>query len=901
MCRSSRLSISEHPLDERRPLIEKRRPRTMAAGASHSLASRVGNGSVWPRVLNRLSFLAALYGIGRFCVLLARGDYFKWAVPLLISSAVCKLLTTTPRYNPQKNEGYSHLENGSRGMIAMTCYQRIKSNLAHNRFVQKLGGIGQSMSRRLRNDNHYNLLFLSAFIILMPCAIYFAGKVSGHLTDAKEAGEGINHKKIANDFGKLGASALAFLLLPVSKHSPLLGAVGLSEVHAIRLHICAGCVVLFVEFSHGLYYTYIWIGLKGYKYDDVFPTGECWSGLWHRNYDDDCHSKFVNLLGIVCGIALVVLGTFSLYRVRRRFYRLFYYVHIAVSFLLLFGLVMHYNKMIWFLAPSLLCYTASNAPVYVESIYKRWRQQGVKVSRVVCVPDSGGCVELSFRMGEESGNETDGCQSFYNAVGKYIRLRVPEISTQSHPFTIFTDPLRPLDTIRILFRPHGSFTTALSKRMKALTLLPEPTPSEMENHRRTFYNNGNGSLQQPEKACPKMLVNGIRCATSDMFERTMAHDRVLIVAGGVGIVSYISLIQALRSMANAPGDRRDEDGESIINNHRRTLYAIDDDDLEEGFPAEGENGVTGAHVRQPRKRVDIHWMSRDEGLIRHVVENCFEPLTQGNGSASNGSALSINIVIHHTASQHMTSSSSESSEPTTWEPGQPQRESSNSDVFALPESVYQRDWALSTNVVPTVTYASIAFGGLWIVSYCYNNLQEKHVVETRPVSVIGVILLSVVVSMASYGIVLLGELFYSKLFAYSKLESNGEDASNEIECGPITNEQLSSDDDDSATNQNGDVNGSQLESNSQSRSKACQAETCAIIGISHEQGRPDLSAIVRDSLEREEQPADAQNEATHNDVGIFMCGPTAVSDSVRAATKETGRKGLAVYQEVFEL
>ena len=58
------------------------------------------------------------------------------------------------------------------------------------------------------------------------------------------------------------------------------------------------------------------------------------------------------------------------------------------------------------------------------------------------------------------------------------------------------------------------------------------------------------------------------------------------------------------------------------------------------------------------------------------------------------------------------------------------------------------------NILPAMTYATIAFSGMYIVQYCYTNIQDKHVVEMRLIAVIGILALSVVISLVSYGVFL---------------------------------------------------------------------------------------------------------------------------------------------------
>jgi len=1038
MCKDSKEITKSSSLDEKRSLLQENNNipsyshQQSQSNEMKSFAKRRGHlQKEWPssrknplNVLNQTSSLAAFIGLAYCCFLVAKGDYYKWGMPLLISACICKLLMTAPRgggYDNRKlqlkkkqergrNEGYYSLnyESRSRGArIIPTCYSRAKSCLQQSRTIQILGNIYQNLKRRLNNDNHYNVIFLSAIIVIIPCFTYFVTKILGHLLDFKSAGKGINHEKLANDFGKLGSAAFSFLLIPVSKHSSLLAALNLGEVHMIRLHIAAGCVVLFGGIFHGLYYTYIWIELKGYNYQDVFPMKQCWSGLWARDYNNDCHEKLVNLLGIICGISLVMLGASSLYWVRRKFYRVFYVLHIVVSIFVLFGLVMHYNKMIWYMAPSLLYYFASNIPIHIESLSKWWRQQrssgeGVAVSKIVCISDSGGCVELSFcikngpevaldgtatedeviELGDDASSSMQ--SSFHNTVGKYIMLHVPEISAHSHPFTLFTNPHNPDKLVSVLFRPCGSFTTSLSKRLKVLTMLPEMTPSEIENHHElTMSHSSNNGLQSREKSCPRMLINGIRNATGDMFEHVMSHhDRVVIIAGGVGIVSYISLIHAIRlqqSMMIAEANSSSSNNnvingnngdvmESVINNHRRAMN-FDDDETDEEVNGleEGANGVISSPVSSSlSKRIDIHWMSRDEGLIQHVLQNYFEPFCNMPSESICMGMPSINIVVHHTSPHSNLSSPSHNShsssdEPSTWEPSRQQQQEATNDrnlhssspAFAFIASAYQGNNSRpSQNIIPSVAYASIVFGGLWIVNYCYNNLQSKHVVETRLISVLGIVLLSIAVSVASNATILGSQALYSKLchFKYSKLKSSGsaialqeeQNGDGEIEVGEVLQQQLETSGSDDKTAYISKGSSLQyLESNSQSPSEARGGgeDGChAIMSISHSQGRPDMLAIVQDAItkiseeEHQQQEFDIDESSScfrrgdynSTDVGIFMCGPKAMSNSVWNAIKQqhreeeeearslcrgactngmcsSGRKPVAVYQEVFEL
>eukprot|EP00580_Thalassiosira_gravida_P013466 CAMPEP_0201684498 /NCGR_PEP_ID=MMETSP0494-20130426/52674_1 /ASSEMBLY_ACC=CAM_ASM_000839 /TAXON_ID=420259 /ORGANISM="Thalassiosira gravida, Strain GMp14c1" /LENGTH=975 /DNA_ID=CAMNT_0048168309 /DNA_START=418 /DNA_END=3345 /DNA_ORIENTATION=- len=969
------------------------------------------------RLLNRLSSLVALIGITRFCILCSLGEYDTWAMPLLMSASICKLLTTTtttttmaPKYHNSNKMDVVKYESQTNITMMTTWYQRSIQYLSQSTPIRTLTSLIHTLHRKLDNDTRHNAIFLSTILVIAPCTIYFLSKVAPLLSPTTISEEGINHKRLANDFGKLSSVALAFLLLPVSKSSTLFEVFGVrSEVHAIRLHIVAGCTCLFGGIAHGLYYTYIWIGIRRSTYGDVFPGGECYGGLWRRDYDRGCSKKFVNLLGIICGIAFLALGCTSLYWVRRRFYRVFYYVHIVVSVISVFGLAMHYYKMILYMAPSLLYYTASNVPVHVESLIKWWRsrrgQGGIQVSKVVCIPDSGGCVELSFRTSDKSssssssvvanngnGRPEDDFHSFRDTVGKYIKLHVPELSAQSHPFTVFTSPNHPAGSIQVLFRPIGSFTTPLSKRLRELASLPEPTPSEIENHHRHFSGTPTGSFLQhgsDGKSCPTMLVNGIRSATIDMFDKAMMHDRIVIVAGGVGIVSYISLIHALRLQATLMAMETTHGKKTNGKNNHYVEAYNNEENIEEGRLANGEingnniilGGGTGA-----AKRIDVHWMSRDEGLIRHVMQNYFVPFTtRGDSVLSNKPSISINIIVHHTSPQpsplnsspgmgspNTIDGSSDSEATTTWRPDQHQRAAAsmaeggetttNQDEvdhlppsFASPTSIYEGNkQSLLQNLLPSVTFASIAFGGLWLVNYCFENFQDRHSVEMRAIAVVGILVLSLSVSLISNAMTLAGDFLHYKLlsFSYSKLDENGGSNGSpindgiEIECVEAVPDDslaiqhqftIEGEDDNIVKNGHGGFSANNTESDTQSSSSSSEVSQVegdnVIMNITHVQGRPNLPTIVRDVMMEGDQErggitladnersrgSDSVNEGCGSkDVGIFMCGPMAMSDAVLNAVKRdekerglctasnslcnpSGRKPVAIYQEVFEL
>jgi len=462
-------------------------------------------------------------------------------------------------------------------------------------------------------------------------------------------------------------------------------------------------------------------------------------------------------------------------------------------------------------------------------------------------------------------------------------------------------------------------------------------------------------------------MNGMRCNTLGMFRKaTMAHDKVIIIAGGVGIVPYISLIHAIRqhsitTTSNMMHDKKREedmmnDESIIVKNHLRLIYndgEVEDDDEEdcgerkriEDMEQNFSDGTSMSSVHSNSTNcIEVHWMSRDEGLIRHVVKNYLEPychaddgltsndMRRYNSNSPPSCPISINFVVHHTSLKSSTvdqariesnsnsnAADSDESEPTTWVPSQNHVSMAvggdiSSEHYAFPTSVYEGNRSTPIpNVMPTVTYVSIVFGGMWIVNYCYTNIQNKKVFQTRPIAVVGIVAFAMVVSFVSYGVILLGELSYSKLVAYAKIDTAhaNHDANSEIEFGLVSDtsvgrEQIESNDDDDDGNEGHYELYTPAKHNTISSS--CPAKDLpTVMRISHREGRPDLEALLQDAMK-----GDAQEENFYdgsNNFGIFMCGPNVMSNSVWKAIKSVENRksccsrgtSIAVYQEVFEL
>jgi Ferric reductase like transmembrane component/Ferric reductase NAD binding domain len=316
-------------------------------------------------------------------------------------------------------------------------------------------------------------------------------------------------------FGWGSCVCLAFFLIPVTRHSVLLAAMGWSPIHALRIHIWFGYLSFVFMIVHGVMLVPVWFVFYDYPvYQQIVPNRECWTMTWTEETAEDtepsCYHVFANWTGLVATVFFTVLWGSSLNWVRRRNYRLFYILHVTFGTLTLLGIILHMYWVVIYFIPSITYYLASTMPTLVQALASRFRG-GVKIRKVVLVEDSGGCVEVHIEAHETAHSVLDRepCQ--------FIKLCVPKISLIWHPFDVYKSYSvdgKPDDTVRFLFRPVGPFTKEFAKKLT----------STIER--------------------PVTLIDGFYLG-SNKVELAMQHDCVTMVAGGVALSPYLTLIPAL--------------------------------------------------------------------------------------------------------------------------------------------------------------------------------------------------------------------------------------------------------------------------------------------------------------------------------------------------------------------
>jgi predicted ferric reductase len=244
----------------------------------------------------------------------------------------------------------------------------------------------------------------------------------------------------------------------------------------------------------------------------------------------------------------------------------FYLLHVILGTLMILSSILHYAFIALYWMPSIAYYLASTSPTLVQALASRYRG-GVKIMKVVQLPDAAGCFEVHVDTTRESTVALNKIPS------QFVKLCVPKISVVWHPFTFFAHPKDPT-TLRFLCRPVGPFTKKLAEHLTGPTR-------------------------------PVTILDGFYAGANRCNEAQL-HDHVTIVAGGVAITPFLSMIPCL-----------------IM-------------DL-------SSNGTSSSYT----KSISLHWACREKGLLSYVSKN-YLFFFQAQARAAD---IAFDITIYHTGAK----------------------------------------------------------------------------------------------------------------------------------------------------------------------------------------------------------------------------------------------------------
>eukprot|EP00550_Attheya_septentrionalis_P009172 CAMPEP_0198285388 /NCGR_PEP_ID=MMETSP1449-20131203/4693_1 /TAXON_ID=420275 /ORGANISM="Attheya septentrionalis, Strain CCMP2084" /LENGTH=862 /DNA_ID=CAMNT_0043982795 /DNA_START=133 /DNA_END=2718 /DNA_ORIENTATION=+ len=786
------------------------------------------------------------------------------AIPLLLSATICSLLVVTKSDVPNAT--------------SISCWPRQLS----------------AQFRQLYDRFHIPLdLNRAAFIfIFIPCMLYVWAIVNRHASGSHNWDIDDKLMDIGNAFGMMAMIAMSYFLVPVARHGPILAALGMNPAVAVQLHIWTGRIVILGVVLHGVLHMARWWFISGENIISMLvPPKPCWTSAdtdfepecVDSDSDCSCYDHFRNLTGFLALVALLVIGVSSIGYVRRAYYSIFYMVHIAVGPLFLLVTILHWSKMVLFLCPSMLYYAACTAPVLME----RWRKyrlrnhkkNGLKISSLKEIraanntggPSSGrlarSCVDLTFEVSQEAIQQ-------YRC-GQYVKLSVPEVSALSHPFTVNRVPADPT-RMRVLFRVVGPFTSELKIRLF-------PASSTLEEH-----------------ALPHMQMDAFY-GTQDRLAQVLRHDTVVFVAGGIGITPYLSLLHEIH-----------------------TLF---------------QNKAQG-NTSFGTKKVVLHWICRDVDLIKFIHDEYFLPILHSGASGQNPSC-SIQIVIHKTGVDKNSIGNQKSYTDTLTddaplgtldaEHGQSVGESLNvaspnnlNDGMPLVPtrfSSYSKQ-SITENIPYFGTVASISWVGLFVTWWMYENFVHKHSIRERGYIVVAIVALSFIfayiANVAMDATTTYGLCFGRSVFRRRRRQ-RGDGISTAAWWSPLAgdpskdSEHFDSDDNEEdspgmvmtdlslqgSPNESAFADEFQEDSRDQFLGEASipyekntelsepneegvTMESTNCVTMVEKEGRPTAHSLIQ-SFEDTNNDSSSGGRCEHP--GLFMCGPSAMMEDIKDASK----------------
>jgi predicted ferric reductase len=641
---------------------------------------------------------------------------------------------------------------------------------------------------------------VSFLFIFLPSLYFVVSVIRTKLEELKEKPEDISKKimDVSNVFGYIAITVMSvFLLLPVARHSALTaGAFGWSHAGTIRLHVWSGRIVLVAVLIHGGMYFYRWkvVQQEGILSLLIPPAG-CWTlqdtdyTPTCQNIECTCYHHFRNLTGFGACVVLLVIGGTTMNSVRRKSYSLFYKVHVISGPLAFILVILHWKRSIVYLAGGLLFYIASSCPVWVENWLSIRRDGGVKILSVdrLSAGETRPCTSITFEA-------SDTAMSRYRA-GHYVRLYCPELSGVAHPFSINAVPGQ-ANQLRILFRSTGPFTTRLAHALSSNTTFRMPIGLD-------------GFHGSPSRT-----------------RQVLQHDTVVLVAGGIGITPYLTLLHRVHA------------------------------------------ALCIAQGTSTTKTVILHWICRDASLIQYVKHAYFDTLL----GASDATGFSMKIVIHRTGragralqtTQELQSIASTDFEQHATLQGSlepvdgdgiedsivPGAGASIGQPFSPSKFSPGSKNSYPANVPPFLSFCTTACIGLVIVWYCYSSLQDDHEVLTRiwsPLLLVGL----------GLGVALVTNVLYRLSLLHDEdevLEAGWTTVGEQNEHDPLSSLELT-------------VKSADSVPTLQQQEEV--AEHCPV-HVEERQGRPDMIHLVR-CLDQGKHPA------------VFVCGPDALTDHLREA------------------
>ncbi|XP_050376344.1 ferric reduction oxidase 8, mitochondrial [Argentina anserina] len=302
----------------------------------------------------------------------------------------------------------------------------------------------------------------------------------------------LQYLRVATRFGLLAEACLAFLLLPVLRGLAVFRILGIQFEASIRYHIWLGTTMLFCATFHGVSTLFIW-GVSHHIQDEVWK--------WQN-------TGRIYLAGEICLVTGLVIWITALPQIRRKKFEIFYYTHHLYMVFLLFFLFHAGDRHFYAIFPGIFLFGLDKLLRIIQS-----RPETCILSAIV-FPSKA----IELVLPKDPGLKYTPTSVLF--------LKVPSISKyQWHSFSIISSSSVDANSMSVLIKSEGSWTSALSN------LIQTQQKSDADYMK-----------------CVPVAVEGPYGPASMEFLR---YDSLLLVAGGIGITPFLSIIQELVAVLNS--------------------------------------------------------------------------------------------------------------------------------------------------------------------------------------------------------------------------------------------------------------------------------------------------------------------------------------------------------------
>jgi hypothetical protein len=379
----------------------------------------------------------------------------------------------------------------------------------------------------------------------------------------------------------------------------------------------------------------------------------------HQNEEKmaQCYGHWRNFMGTISALSFLVLCLTSFSYIRRHYYSIFYKTHIVAGSMMLVFAILHFQTILMYLFPSMVYYLATTIPTLIQQ-YRSYKNDGVHIKSIKSVEDSGGCVEVTMPMSslqhqsfpEDAGNIDDTINFSSLSTPVYARVCVPSISAIWHPFSVMIKPKNTKDD-----KCTSNYTTITSSNtrdslahdeeevLNSDPLLMSRNSEERDRHSEhvtidddevvIFFRsvgpftkawaNSLLSAMAPDYGesedsgiCPfkTLLLDGFYPGAFPIPQIMQRHDAIFLMAGGVGIVPFVSVLQAWY-------------------HYRKQEYKQQQqqEDLEEG----GHDLTISPHVHRLPRKIVLYWSCREPGLVNHFLDHHLDFILNADDGDSN--------------------------------------------------------------------------------------------------------------------------------------------------------------------------------------------------------------------------------------------------------------------------